>query len=135
MCKEICKEGQQAVLDYFGNKVIVGNKGATTYSFKEPTMPKKAWRLSSSDSFPSSTLFLSDASDTSCELAILSVVKAANAERRALSFGSLLNLSQYFSLLKASLPLTAGFPNCFTPSGGRVPFAFSAKYCLHRGRT
>jgi hypothetical protein len=70
VCKEICKEGQQAVLDFFGNKAIVGTKGATAYSFKEPTMPKKAWRLSSLDSFSSSTSLLSNASDTSCELAI-----------------------------------------------------------------
>jgi hypothetical protein len=70
VCKEICKEGQQAVLDYFGNKAIVGTKGATTYSFKEPTMPQKAWRLSSLDLFPSSMLLLSDTSDTSCELVI-----------------------------------------------------------------
>ncbi len=42
VCKEICKEGQQAVLDFFGNKAIVGTKGATAYSFKEPTMPQKS---------------------------------------------------------------------------------------------
>ena len=69
-CKEICKEGQQAILDYFKIKVIVGTKEVTAYSFKEPTMPKKARRPSSLDSSSSSTLLLFVASDTSCESGI-----------------------------------------------------------------
>jgi hypothetical protein len=71
MCaRRFAKKASKQSWIFFGNKAIVGTKGATAYSFKEPTMPKKAWRLLSLDSFPSSTLLLSNASDTSCESAI-----------------------------------------------------------------
>ncbi len=111
----------------------MGTKVTTTYSFKAPTMPPKAL-ISSSYSAPLARLLWSSPSAAvslaaGCESARYLVVKAENAERRALSLGSFCIFSRRY-LLKAG----AGLVRCFLPGGGRVPFAFSARYFGNLGK-
>jgi hypothetical protein len=86
----------------------MGTKETTAYSFEAPTMPPKAL-MSSSSSAPLARLSWSSLAAAvslaaGCESARYSVVKAENAERRALSLGSFCSFSPQY-LLKAGAGL------------------------------